>query len=241
MAEPQIIWKNDELKILFNEKGICSLEDFINIETKEDVLKLQAMRDHSDKSTGEINRKMTKITLKDKVFFLKRAFGNSLANIENEFKAIQLLPEFGLKPCEVAASCFDDAEHKGFIILENLNGFFSIQDIIKKIAPAEAQEDFADRKDEVFMKIAEIIRKIHKKGYIYPDWFGKHLYLKKGSNEIALIDLERFRHVDQCPWYFNFPVTSGFVRRKVFKKLLISLERDSDSLSHKYLKGILHE
>lgn len=241
MTEMQINWQNDELKQAFANAGLNSLEDFLEIEVKEDALKLQPMRNHQDKETGEIIRKMTRIDLNGQVFYLKRAFGASLPNIENEFTAIKLLPEFGLIPCKVAASCFDDEASRGFLLLENLDGFHPIKEILKKNAPEDIQEDFAKRKDEIFRKIAGIIREVHKKGYVYPDWFAKHLYVKKGSDEIALIDLERFRHVDNCPWYFSFPVTSGFVRRKIFKKLRISLERESDLLTHKYLEGILHE
>lgn len=241
MPAMQINWKNDELKKTFSEKGLNTLEKFMDIENIDEDIQLQPMRDHNDKTTGEVLRKMTRITIKHQTFYLKRAFGASLPNIENEYEALKLLPQFGLIPCEVAACCFDDKEKCGFLLLKNLDGFYPIKEILTKHAPEDIQEDFTNRKDEIFKKIAKTIREVHKKGYVYPDWFAKHIYLKKDSYEIALIDLERFRHISQCPWYFSFPVTSGFVRRKVFKKLRISLERESDLLSHEYLKSILHQ
>lgn len=240
MKESPIIWKNTELKQIFTDIGITVPADFINIESKENCLNLKQMRDHHDKSTGKITRRMTSLSVAGKVFFLKRAFGNALANIQNELEAIKMLPEFDLIPCGVAAHWFNDVSKEGFLLLENLDNFYSIKDIIKKLAPEDLQIYFAKNQENILRKVAEKIRKVHEKGFIYPDWFAKHLYIKKGSEEIALIDLERFRKIDNCPWYFSFPITSNFVKRKIFKKLRISLVRDSDCLTHKYLKVILN-
>ena len=237
-----INWENDNDKKIFADTGLTDFANFLNIEQNvANKVTLLPMRDHKDKRSGKVDRRMTRITIDDNIYYMKRAYNNSFKNVKNEYEAIKILPGFGLKPSDVAAYAFDESGKKGFIILNNLTDFYPISEIIKKHTPEDTLNDFISRKDEILQKTAEIIRDIHKKGYIYPDWFAKHIYIKKGSDKIALIDLERFLPADQCPWYFSFPVTSFFVRRKIFRKLRISLERESDLLSHKYLKNILHE
>jgi tRNA A-37 threonylcarbamoyl transferase component Bud32 len=233
-----INWTNDKDKELFAKAGLSDFSDFWDIETYNFPVKLHTMREHRNRKTKQVNRKMIRISFEPQVYYIKSASGIAFKNIKNEFDAIKILPDFGLKPSEVAGYYFDESQKQGFIILKDLEGFFSIKEILKKTTPPETLDDFISRKDELLHKIAKIIRHIHKSGYIYPDWYAKHLYIKKGSKEIALIDLERFLPSHKCPWYFSFPITSIFVRRKIIRKLRNSLECESDLISSQYLKRI---
>lgn len=233
-----INWQSEEDKQLFADAGLTTFADFCDIEEK-DNLKIHCMREHRNKKTKKVDRKMVQIILQDHIFYVKRATENAFQNIKNEFEAINILPEFGLTPSKIAGWSFDESKKQGFIILKDLKGFFPIKEILKKNTPPETLDDLLARKDEIFLRLTKIIDNVYKKGYTYPDWFAKHIYIKKGSDEIALIDLERFLPLEKCPWYFSFPVSSFFVRKKILKKLRISLERESDLLSHNYLKRIL--
>jgi len=182
---------------------------------------------------------MTRITIGDKVYYLKKACKNAFVNIVNEFDAIDILPEFDLIAPQVSGYCIDEEDQEGFIILKELKGYYSIQEIIDAQASEQAIKDFIERKEEILNKIATIIRGVHKKGYAYPDWFAKHIYIKEGSEGIVLIDLERFRPLKDCPWYFGFPITSVFVKNKFWRKLRRSLK--SEMLPESLLKRVLHE
>ena len=235
-----IDWQNSRDKDIFAKAELINFADFIYVEQRASKVNLLSMRDHRDKKSGKIDRQMTRITIDNNIYYMKRAYCNSFKNVKNEYEAIKVLPKFGLKPAEIVAYAFNESEKKGFIILKDLTGFYSISEIIKGNTPDDTLNDFISRKDEILQRTAKIIRDIHKKGYVYPDWFAKHIYIKKGCDEIVLIDLERFLPIDKCPWYFSFPVTSFFVKQKIFRKLRISLMRDSDLLSGKYLRSILH-
>lgn len=233
-----IDWQNKNDQTLFAEAGLTAFADFWDIETK-DNLELHAMRKHTNRKTKKVDRKIVQISLAGNIYYLKRASDEAFENIKNEFAAIKILPGFGLKPAETAACAFDEGQKQGFLILKDLKDFFSIKEILKKNTPPETLIDFISRKDEILGRISQSINDIYQRGFFYPDWFAKHIYIKKGSNEIALIDLERFLPSEQCPWYYRSALTSKTVRRKIMKKLRISLERESDFLPHRYLREIL--
>jgi len=235
----KITWKDGEAQKLFLESGFAKFADFLNLKTEDNNVKLQSMREHFDKSTGEVNRKMTRIQIGEQVYYLKKACKEAFINIVNEFDAIDILPEFDLIPPQVSAYSIDEEDQEGFIILKELKGYYSIKEIIEGNASKQAIEDFISRKEEILKKIADIIRGVHKKGYAYPDWFAKHIYIQEGSEGIVLIDLERFRPLKNCPWYFGFPITSTFVKKKFWRKLRRSLK--SEMLPDDLLKRILHE
>lgn len=235
----KIIWKDKEARNLFLESGFAKLADFLDLEFENKKVDVQSMREHKDKETGEVNRKMTRIKIGEQVYYLKKACKNAFINIVNEFDAIDILPEFDLIPPQVSAYSIDEEDQEGFIILKELKGYYSIKEIIDGQASEKATEDFIARKEDILNKIAAIIRGVHKKGYAYPDWFAKHIYIMEGSEGIVLIDLERFRPLKDCPWYFGFPVTSIFVKKKFWRKLRKSLR--SEILPDDLLKRILHE
>jgi len=238
-----IIWKDPNVKKIFSNFSIDDFLDFSKHTSKElqqhTGLTTTIMREHADKSTGETNRRMTKININNNVFFLKKARGAAFSNIRNEFEAINTLHNFDLIPSDMVAYMLDENKKIGFVLLKELTGYYSIQELITGIAPQEAIDDFISRKEEVLRNIADKMRTVHKSGYSYPDLFAKHVYIKKKSDKIVLIDLERFRPLNKCPWYFAFPISSIFVKNKCWRKFRRSLK--SDILSNQLLKNLLHE
>ena len=80
---------------------------------------------------------------------------------------------------------------------------------------------------------------LYDAGYYFPDWHAKHIFIKKDSDEIALIDLERFLPLGKWPWYFSLWIVFYFRKLKVWRKLRRSLE--SDLFSNKDLKSYFCE
>jgi hypothetical protein len=83
------------------------------------------------------------------------------------------------------------------------------------------------------------VHKIHASDYFYPDWHAKHLFLRKGSEEIVLIDLERFVHLKKCPKYYRYPIVKYYVRLREWEKLRNAL--GSKMYTKKFLNKLLHE
>ena len=238
MKNNKITWTDEKTRKLFADTGLAEFADITGIQ-ENSVAKTRIMREHRDRNTGEVNRRMTEIKLNGQVFYLKYACGSAFENIRNEFNALEILPQFNLTPPTAAAYAFDNDALEGWILFKALAGRFSIKEIITGVAPQEAIDDFLERKVDILESIAGKIREVHKNGYAYPDWFAKHLYIQPDSDEIVLIDLERFRPLAKSPWYFGFPITSLFVKSKFWRKLRNSLK--SDILPDKLLKKILKE
>jgi len=238
-----IIWKDKDAEKIFSHFSVDDFLDFSKQTSKElqerTGLTTTIMREHADKTTGETNRRMTKININKNVFFLKKARGTAFPNIKNEFEAINTLHKFDLLSSDIAAYLLDEEKKEGFVLLKELSGYYSIKELITDCAPKEAIEDFLNRKEKVLNQIAEKMRIVHKKGYSYPDLFAKHVYIKKDSEDIVLIDLERFRPLSRCPWYFAFPISSIFVKNKCWKKFKRSLK--SEFLPKELLDKLLHE
>ena len=235
-----IIWNDKNTEKLF--AGL-TLDDFLafsddHSESQLPVkIKTTIMREHSDKKTGEVNRRMTRVEVAGSIFFLKKARGRAFVNIKNEYEAINVLPDFNFSAPEILAYSMDEEKLQGFVLLKELSGYYSIQELITGYASESAVSDFIARKEEILTGVAERMRVVHQSGYTYPDLFAKHIYIKQGSDDIVLIDLERFRPLNKCPWYFGFPVSSYFVKQKCWKKCRRSLK--SEILPNELLKKLL--
>ena len=70
--EQKIIWKDKEARKLFLESGFEKIADFLDLKTEGKNIDTHSMREHLDKTTGKVNRKMTRITIEDKVTFFKQ-------------------------------------------------------------------------------------------------------------------------------------------------------------------------
>lgn len=240
-----IIWNNKAAEKLFSDFSLDTFMTFdkeLPPELKESSdIKTAIMREHADKQSGAINRRVTRIDIAGKRFFLKKAQGSAFQGIKNEFDAINILSEFNLLSAPIAAYMLDPEKRKGFLLLNNLDGFYSIQELITGRAPKDAVDDFISRKEELLSVVIRKMEKVHAAKYSYPDLFAKHVYIKKGSDDVVFIDLDRFRPLSKCPWYFGFPVSSFFVRAKCWRKFKRSLcsEILPERLLNRLLKGVL--
>ena len=234
-----VSWGNKQDQELFEGIGVSTFDDFMEIEKKELPIDIKVMRQHKDKKSGLVNRSMIRVIVKNEIFYLKRTSGKAFINISNEYDAIQILPKFNLVPPEIAAYKLDQESSSGFILLKDLKGYYSIKELLTGKASESAIKDFNERIEDILKSVADKIESVHSANYAFPDWFGKHLYIKEKSDDIVLIDLERFRPLSKSPWYFGFPIVSIFIKRKFWRKLRNSLLEDGmDSmLVNKFLHG----
>ncbi len=225
-----IIWNDKQSENLFSDFTVDTFMTFAK-EAPADLKKSTGintaiMREHTDKNSGEINRRVTKIEIENHVFFLKKAAGAAFEGIKNEFEAINILPEFDIKSASIVSYMLDEESLEGFLLLKELTGYFSIQELITGKASREAVNDFIERKEAILSVVAERMKQVHSAKYTYPDLFAKHVYIKQGSDDIVMIDLDRFRPLCKCPWYFSFPISSSFVKKKCWKKFKRSLQSE---------------
>jgi len=233
-----IDWSDSAARCMFADAGVADYAMFMSLPDGLDAeVKYQPLGDHKDKSTGVVARSVARIELGGRRFFLKRAWSGAFDNISAEFAAINKLPEFGLRAPKIAAWRLDAEKREGFILLDELRGFTAVSDILRGKAPEEAIENFESRKERILAEIAAARKRIGEQGYAYLDFVAKHIFVAPGSDELALIDLERFRASRDLPCYFRYPILFWFTERKLRRKLLRSLE--SEILPRKLLEKIL--
>lgn len=74
-----------------------------------------------------------------------------------------------------------------------------------------------------FPCIAEIFKNFQKSQYCYRDWMDKHIFINPTTNQIGLIDLERFLPKSEIPFHWKFPFVYSYKRKKEHDKLLNAL------------------
>ena len=229
-------WHDQEAGSLFAGLDMTTTEAFMGVRDSLPGMRMTLMRSHACPSGGrDAARETYRLDVGDRVFYIKRGYGDYLDSLRAEVKALEIIPRFGLKPAKLAAACLDDGSGC-FILLEDLAGFHSIKETLKGSVPRQLRAKFFAEMEVYFERISKAIQSSRNENYIYPDWLAKHLYITESSDEIALIDLERFRHASESPWYFSFPVTSFFTWRKIMMKFRESLSRENDCLSQGQLK-----
>jgi hypothetical protein len=217
--KPEITWLTESDKLQFNEAGIRDFDSFWFLEKSGAAAAHKPVRQHINRKNGEIKRQVTVILINGISYFVKRAAGKSYRCIVNEFEALKILPGFGLKTAELMAYGFDEHHQRAFLVFKNLSGYYSFEDLKKNNAPAEAVAEFNASKDGILKKLVCAVNRIHASDYFYPDWHAKHLFLRPGAEDIVLIDLERFLHLDKCPRYYRYPIVKYYVRRREWGKL----------------------
>jgi hypothetical protein len=131
--------------------------------------------------------------------------------------AIYALGRLGITTARVAAFflCYDSA--RAFILLKDLKGYISLKDIAALCArdtSAGQASGYDIDTDHLLRLVAEYFNRIQCKGYYYPDWYPKHIFVEPGQMDIGLIDLERFCHVQSLPFYMRIWPMIGRLRNK---------------------------
>ena len=222
--EIEIIWDDQDNKAVFEKAGFTSFEDFWNIE-KGGKIDLQVRRQHITED-GEIERQTVRVPFDGEVYYLKRTSASAYKCIKDEFYALDYTPEFGLVPPKTAAHCFDDQSQRGFILFKDMTGFYCLGDIYDKNIPQDIIEKIGDV-TKYFPAIISIFKKFQKSDYFYRDWMNKHIFINPDTDEIGLIDLERFLPKSEVPFHWRLPFIYGYKRKKETKKLLKALRISS--------------
>ncbi len=234
-----VIWSAESDKQRFYDAGIAGFDSFWFLEESGAAAEYKSLRQHVNRKTGEIRRQTTILRINGIQYFIKRACGKSYQCIANEYEALKILPEFGLDTAKLLAYGFDDRNQRAFLVFKNLTGYYSFENLVNNNAPPESIAEFKARKRDILRKLVCAVQKIHAADYFYPDWQAKHLFLRKGSEEIVLIDLDRFLPLEKCPKYYRYPMVKYYVRFREWEKLKIAL--GSKIYTKNFLNKLLHE
>ncbi|MFZ2653830.1 MAG: lipopolysaccharide kinase InaA family protein [Victivallales bacterium] len=232
-------WSSEFDRDRFQEAGLAAFDDFWNLEESGAKAEYKPVRQHLERKTGAVKRQTTIVRINRIKYFMKRASGESYKCIVREFEALKILPDFGLSTAKLLAYGFDEQGKRAFLIFKSLSGYHSLEDLIDLKAPPEVIADFQVHKKAILKSIAAAVHRIHKANYFYPDWRAKHIFIRKGTAEVVLIDLERFCHIGRCPWYFKYRIVKNYVRMQEWKKLKDAL--GSRIYTKKFLNKLLHE
>lgn len=237
--KPDVIWLGENDKQRFNEVGIRDFESLWFLEESGAAAEYKSVRKHMNRKNGEIKRQTTIIRINGIRYFIKRASGKSYNCLVNEFEALKILPDFGLNTAKLLVYGFDALNRRAFLVYKNLTGYYSFEDLLGNNAPPDAIAEFKTRKRDILKKLVGAVQRIQSSDYYYPDWRAKHIFMRKGVDEIVLIDLKRFLHLDKCPNYYRYPIVKYYVRLREWKKLSNAL--GSRIYTKKFLNELLHE
>ncbi|HBC89106.1 MAG TPA: hypothetical protein DCZ94_19380 [Lentisphaeria bacterium] len=219
--------------------GLSDFDSFWNLEQSGATAEYKPVRQHYDRKTGRMKKQTTIVRINKIRYYLKRASGDSYKFLKNEFETLKILPDFGLNTAKLLAYCLDDQDKRGFLLYKSLSGYNSLEELNGLRAQPEAIASFKVHKKDILRNIASAVNAIHHAGYFYPDWVAGHIFIRKGSQEVVLIDLERFVHLKKCPWYYKYRVIRNYARMKEWRKIRTAL--GSKMYTRKFLNRLLRE
>lgn len=219
-----VIWANKIEEVAASAAGLKDFEDFWRVESGD--LDIQEKRRHHDRRSGRVDRRTVKVVINGFEYFLKRCSGAAYGNIGRELAAGEILPKIGLRAPKLAAYSLDESSRRGFILLKKLAGFHSLQDLHRCKPPPQVVAAFQSNKREFLIKLFDAFFAAKRQGYFYPDWRDKHIFFNVATMEIALIDLERLRHVSDCPAAYRLALVRAWKRHKEFTTLRRALGAD---------------
>lgn len=223
-----IVWNDVDLKKELDTLGVSSVADFWWIEDRVDGKASTSLcREHVDRKSGEVDRKTAMVRVQDDTFFLKRFSGKSYENAMGEYDAISLVPRFGVKTADVAAYYLNPDERKGFILMRDLKRFWSLEQFVRRKGCSDDEVERLRESGRVLLdKLMRAFHHMQEAGYSYPDWRDKHIMFDVLDMEIALIDLERFKHCSTYPWFDRWGIGKRRRIKKERQALFSSLESE---------------
>jgi len=234
----EILWKSDFIRNQFMAKGVRVLDDFFNIEGR-DVFKELLLKKHLRSGFGKRNNyRIWFIRIKNTRFLLKTASGKYYNKLLDEFLVLKYLPALYITPPEVGAYYVHDSDRVCFILFKYPPGFHVLRDLIELKLPPHVLADFEVRKRKVMKKISKALHKMHYSEFYYPYLFSENILVKHKSDEICIIDLEDFKPLKKCPWYYRLEIVSWFIKREEWNTLRTSLA--SNMYTKKYMKSLLN-
>lgn len=167
----------------------------------------------------------------------KRASGKYFDKLMYEQKVLKHLPDLHLTPPEIIASSVDEKNKKCFLLFKYPPGFIVLKNLLEYNLHPTIIADFEVRKKGVMKKISKALHKMHYSDYYYPYLYSDHIMVKNQGDEIAIVDLEDFRPLKRCPWYYRLELCSWLIRKKEWRTLRKSLA--SGIFTQQYMKSLL--
>ncbi len=219
---PALVWENEDVRAQFENVGLSTFDAFWDIESNSDF-NPEMKRKHVARQSGEIERQTVCIPFEGKNYFLKRTSARAFKCILAEYRALSLTPQFGLVAPSVAVHCFDEETQRGFIFFNDMAEFYCLGEIHDKKVSEDALAKIGDV-TRFYPQIISIFKEFQKSDYFYRDWMDKHIFINPDTNQIGLIDLERFLPKSECPFHWRLPFVYGHKRKKELKKFLGALK-----------------
>lgn len=232
-----VIWNSEFTRKTFHDLGLTDASKFWKLKEGDLDGTFSLVKEKS--SCGGKNFYSTVyLKINKSKYRLKRASGKYFQKLLDEQKVIKHLPDLYITPPIVIAYSIDDKNKQCFILFKYPPGFIVLKNLLEYNLHPTIIADFEVRKKDVMKKISKAMHKMHYSNYYYPYWYADHIMVKNQSDEIAIIDLEDFVHVKQCPWYYRLEICSWFVRQRQWRTLRRSLA--SGVFTKKYMKSLLN-
>ncbi len=231
-------WESDFCKKTFASAGLADTSSFWNLKEGDIECECRLLRDIC--SLGGKNRYSTVyIKLNKSKYRLKRASGRYFAKLMDEFKMLKCLPELHITPPHVAAKAVDEKARQCMILFKYPPGFIVLKNLLDYNMPPPVLADFDVRRRSTMENIAKAVRKMRYSDYFFPNWIAENIAVKNKSDEFALIDLENFRHLKNCPAFYRIMPVSWLIRKIEWRTLRKSLA--SGVFTRKYMRKLLQE
>jgi hypothetical protein len=237
-AKNKINWSTSFIERVFHDLHIGDAGKLWNLKEGDIDTTFSTVKELSS-SSGRNFYSTVYMKINKSKYRLKRASGKYFKKLQNEHDMIAVLPELHITPPLVAAYSVNKKKSEYLLLLKYPPGFMLLKNLIEYNLHPTIIADFEVRKKDVIKKISIAMHKMHYSNYYYPHWYSDHIMVKSKSNEIALIDLEDFCHLNQCPWYYHLELCSWLVRHKQWSTLQKSLA--SAIFTKKYMKEILND
>lgn len=232
-----IIWHSDFTRRTFLDLGLGDAGKFWNLRGGDLGGNCTLIKNFSYDNGKNLYSTLYMKINKSK-YRLKRASGRFFEKLLEEQRVIKHLPELHIHPPLVIAQSIDEKNKQCFILFKYPPGFIVLKNLLEYNLHPTIIADFEVRKKGVMKKISKALHKMHYSDYYYPYWYSDHIMVKNQSDDIALVDLEDFRHIKKCPWYYRLEICSWLIRKKEWRTLRKSLA--SGIFTQEYMKSLLN-
>ncbi|MBN1863609.1 MAG: hypothetical protein JW808_01775 [Victivallales bacterium] len=231
-------WESDFCRKTFAAAGLADSSSFWNLKEEDIDCECRLVRDIC--SLGARHRYSTMyIKLNKSKYRLKRASGKYFGKLMDELRVLKHLPDLHITPLIVAAQAVDEEAHQCMVLFKYPPGFIILKNLLEYNMPPPILADFDVRRRGIMENIARSVRKMRYCDYFFPHWISENIAVKNKSKEFALVDLEDFRHIRNCPVYYRLTPVSWIVRKIEWRILRKSLA--SGVFTRKYMKRLLQE
>ncbi|HPN85209.1 MAG TPA: lipopolysaccharide kinase InaA family protein [Victivallales bacterium] len=226
----KVEWRDDIERGIFSSRGLSSFSSFWNMEESGANIEYKDIRIHKGNAPSGRERQIACIKFEQNIkYFLKRGEGKGFTAIKSEFEAFPKAEKFGFKTAKIVAYAFDEENKRAFLIMKNLAGCLCLHDVVSGKLHPEMIARYQVNEKQIISNIARCIVSYQKGNYFYPDLKAKHIFFNRHNADICLIDLERFAHADDLPFYYRIKFFAKFLHNCEIKTLLHSVSASVQS------------